>query len=108
GRILDTLATHGLTERTLIVVTADHGEELSDHGAYGHGHALYQEQLHVPLIVRFPHARFRGQVARQVRAFDVMPTILDTLGIAPPAGLDAVSLAPLLRGEALPSGSERA
>lgn len=108
GSILDALSARGLTERTMIVVTADHGEELLDHGARGHGHTLYQELLHVPLLVRFLHAQFRGQVTRRVRTLDLMPTILDTLGIAPPAGLDAVSLVPLLRGEPMPAESERA
>jgi hypothetical protein len=102
GRILDTLADLGLTDHTLIVVTADHGEELFDRGNLGHGQSQYDELLHVPLCLRFPHGRYRGRIDDQVRTMDLFPTVLDAVGLPVPAGLDAVSLMPLVRNEPPP------
>jgi arylsulfatase A-like enzyme len=103
GRALDALDRLGLTEQTLIVVTADHGEELYDHGRTGHGYALFDEQLLVPLIIRFPGGTPRREIGRQVRTMDLFPTLLDALGIDAPPGIDGVSLMPLVRGEPGPS-----
>jgi arylsulfatase A-like enzyme len=99
GRVVDTLAALGVTQKTIVVVTSDHGEELFEHGGIGHGHTLFDELLHVPLIVHLPEGRPRGQIAHQVRSMDLFPTLLDALGLPVPAGLDAVSLLPMMRGE---------
>jgi hypothetical protein len=56
GRVLDTLGELGLAENTVVIVTADHGEEFGEHGGLGHRRTLYEEALRVPLIVRGPHA----------------------------------------------------
>jgi hypothetical protein len=100
GRLLDALRDLGVREQTLIVLVSDHGEGLFDHGLLGHGQTLYDELLHVPLIVRFPGRALRGRVGRQVRTMDVLPTVLDALALPVPQGLDGVSLLGLARGEA--------
>jgi arylsulfatase A-like enzyme len=102
GRLLDALARIGIDEEALVVVAADHGEELFDHGSVGHGHTMYDELLRVPLLVRFPGGTPRGRIDRQVRTMDVFPTILDAMGIPIPSGLDGVSLLGLARGGAAP------
>jgi len=96
GRLLDTLRALGVTERTIVIVVSDHGEEFFDHGQLGHSHTLYDELLLVPLVIRFPSAQHRGRVTRQVRSMDIFPTILDALGRPLPPGLDATSLMPLV------------
>jgi arylsulfatase A-like enzyme len=102
GRVLDTLADLGLTDNTLIVFTADHGEELFDRGGLGHGQSQYDELLHVPLCLRFPHGRYRGRIDEQARTMDIFPTVLEAVGLPVPAALDGVSLMPLVRNEAPP------
>lgn len=97
GAILDGLARRGLADDTMVVITADHGEELFDHGSVGHGHSLYDELLHVPLAVRLPGTSTR-RIEGSVGLVDVTPTILDALGEPVPDTLSGRSLLPLLRG----------
>ncbi|MEE8311566.1 MAG: sulfatase [Candidatus Binatia bacterium] len=80
GRLLEGLRARGILEDALVVVTADHGEELWDHDGFFHGHTLYDELLHVPLLVRFPGA-WRGgtRVTTPVGTVDVLPSIVDVL-----------------------------
>jgi len=97
------LAERGLARETLVVLTADHGEELFDHGGFEHGHTLHQELLHVPLVLWGP-----GVVPQRIEApvslVDVAPTLLDALGLPPLARAAGVSLWPLVtRGEPLPA-----
>jgi tetratricopeptide (TPR) repeat protein len=83
----------------MIVVVGDHGEGLGEHHENTHGIFLYDSTTHVPLIVKLPNEREAGRtVDAQVRTTDIMPTILDLLGIAAPARLDGDSLEPLLAG----------
>jgi arylsulfatase A-like enzyme len=102
GRLLDGLAAAGLAEETVIVVVADHGQGLGDHGWEGH-RLLYQEQIRVPLVVVAPGLVQAGAVGDLVSTVDVLPTVLDLVGIEPPPGLAGRSLRPLLEGEALPA-----
>jgi arylsulfatase A-like enzyme len=97
GRFLDALEARGELERALVVLTADHGEELFDHDSIGHGHTLYDEQLRVPLVFWAPEARPR-RVATPVSGVDVAPTVLDALGLDLPAEMQGVSLWPAIRG----------
>lgn len=84
---------------TLLVVTADHGEEFWEHGSVEHGRTLYGEVLNVPLLVRFPGARFAGRrVSAPVSLIDVLPTLRDALGLPADARDQGRSLLPLLRG----------
>lgn len=96
------LRESGREENTLILLTADHGEEFFDRGAWGHGHSLYEELIHVPLILRCPSrlGEFAGRrYPHQVRHVDLVPTILEVCGLAVPPGLDGQSLLPIARGE---------
>lgn len=97
GRLLGALEASGRDPRTLIVVVADHGEGLGDHGWYFH-RLLYQEQIRVPLLLRFPGVAPGGKVDALVRSVDVLPTLLDYLGLDIPVGLHGRSLRPLLEG----------
>lgn len=87
-----------LYDDSLIVLVADHGEELFDHGGFSHGWALYDELLHVPLFVKLPHQREGRVVTDRVAVSDLYPTILDALDIPLPAPVDGHSLMPLLEG----------
>ena len=97
GRLVDALERLGRLDRTVVVVTADHGESLGDHGERDHGIFVYEEAVRVPLIVRAPGVP-AGRVGQVVRLTDVMPTVLHLLGMPAPA-MDGVSLAGLLRGD---------
>ncbi len=96
GRIFELLQRRGLYDDTLIIITADHGEEFMEHGLLGHGKSLYDEVIRVPLIVKFPcpgpHCSPRV-VTSQVELVDVFPTVMQVLGIEPPTSLAGRSLA---------------
>jgi arylsulfatase A-like enzyme len=84
GRILAALEARGLGERTLVVLTSDHGEEFYEHRNWGHGQSVYEELAHVPLILRHPRAfPAGGRIERPVMLVDLMPTILELAGAAP-------------------------
>lgn len=104
GRLVAFLRERDLLDDTLIVVTSDHGEEFGEHGQVGwHSLTLYEEVLWVPLIFRLPGGRFAGQRPPQrVRSIDVAPTLLDLLGVAPPAAFEGRSLLPLFAPGAPP------
>jgi len=98
------LAERGLLDRFLVVVAADHGEEFNEKGRWGHSKALTNTLIHVPLIVHLPGGRAGGAVVDDVvRNLDVMPTILDLLGLPAPATAEGVSLRPALEGRRLPA-----
>ncbi|MEW6270253.1 MAG: sulfatase [Thermodesulfobacteriota bacterium] len=93
GALLDALDREGLRGSTLVVVTADHGEEFRDHGGFNHGHTLYEELIRVPLVVRLPDgARAGERVATLARQIDLVPTVLEQLAVAAPPGLPGRSL----------------
>jgi choline-sulfatase len=94
------LQQRGLADDTMVVVTADHGEEFWDHGSVGHGHSVYDELLHVPLMVRVPGITERApRVPDAVGLVDVMPTILDALGQPIPDEVVGHSFLPAIRGQ---------
>lgn len=92
------LAGLGDDQRTLVLVTSDHGEEFLEHGGVLHGRTQYQELVRVPLILRGPGVPVGVRVDRTVSLVDVMPTILAAVGEPVPAGLDGSDLAPSWRG----------
>jgi len=108
--ILTRLEELDLMEKTLIVVTSDHGETLTEHECYFDHHGLYEPTIHVPLIYRFPSKlpwgkRIRGFVQQQ----DLMPTVLELLGhrrIAQQLKMDGRSIIPLIEEEGLSNYSE--
>ena len=84
GRLFRYLIDKSLIDRTVIIVTSDHGEEFLEHGFFGHGLTLYEESVHVPLIMRFPHLLPAGvRVKGQVQSLDLFPTALGLLGLDP-------------------------
>jgi arylsulfatase len=82
-RLLEALSQRGVTEDGLVLLTADHGEELFDHGGFEHGHSMYEEVLHVPLIL-WGAAVGAGRASTPVSLLDVAPTMLDAAGVAAP------------------------
>jgi arylsulfatase len=94
ARLFDGLEAQGLAENTLVVLVSDHGEEFKEHDGLSHARTLYEESLHVPLIMRWPRGLPRGvRVARPAQLADVVPTLLGLLGLAAPPGLPGRSLA---------------
>jgi arylsulfatase A-like enzyme len=107
ARVLHTLEATGLAGDTIVVVTADHGETLYDHGhGQGHGDHLFgDEGTHVPLVIYDPRVARTGTALaglrrdRVVRDVDLAPTLYELAGVAPPPDLDGRSLAPALQGQ---------
>jgi arylsulfatase A-like enzyme len=93
------LKEQNVYDKSLIVVAADHGEELYDHQGFSHGYTIYNEVLHVPLFIKQPYQRHARAITAPVDLTDVYPTILDLVGAEIPMHLDGRSLAPLLAGE---------
>ena len=91
------LAARGFLDDAVVVVTADHGEEFGEHGGLTHGRTLYDELLHVPLVVTAPGDK-RGVVDVPVSLLDVGPTVLELVGLARPDAFEGHSLVPLMRG----------
>jgi hypothetical protein len=100
GRLLDFLDARDLYRDALIVFTADHGEELRDHGKIGHGFNLFEEVVRVPLLVKLPGNAHSGRVVRAPASLlDVLPTILGVAGSEPASGVEGVDLLDLLLAE---------
>ncbi|MCP4679041.1 MAG: sulfatase-like hydrolase/transferase [Deltaproteobacteria bacterium] len=94
----------GVDDNTLLIFTADHGEEIFDHGRLGHRHSVYQELIHIPLIIRLPGKKAAGTVIdTPVSIIDILPTLLDLLDLPIPEHLSGVSLKPLIEGEKIPA-----
>ncbi|MFH1278383.1 MAG: sulfatase-like hydrolase/transferase [Candidatus Eisenbacteria bacterium] len=104
GRLLDELDRLGLADRTLVVLTGDHGESLGEHGEETHSIFTYASTIRVPLLVRWPDRppfrdaglRRGAVISSQARQVDIAPTVLDLLGLPPMPGVEGRSLAPLL------------
>lgn len=103
ARMVDELRARKLYDSTLIILTSDHGEDLGERWMprpAHHGHALYDEQLRVPLVLRLPEAVPGGErIENQVRLLDILPTAMEALGGETPPWIRGKSLFPLLRGE---------
>jgi len=100
GKLVRYLKSRDLFDNSLFILTSDHGEAFFEHGQYKHGYTVYEEEIRVPLVMRLP-----GRIPAGVRnralvgLADVMPTILDILGIPAPGGIQGRTLLPLIRGE---------
>jgi arylsulfatase A-like enzyme/Flp pilus assembly protein TadD len=95
GQLWEHLKKEGLAERTVLVITSDHGEGLGDHGEQNHGFFLYRSTTHVPLIIRFPERRYAGKrIGTIARLIDVAPTICSLLEVASPPTFQGRSLMP--------------
>ena len=98
SRLLHGLEERGLLERTVVIFTSDHGEELHDRGGWNHGHTLYEELIHVPLLASGPGIPAGVRIDVPVQLIDVAPTILELAGVSPPASFEGESFLGLLRG----------
>jgi arylsulfatase A-like enzyme/Flp pilus assembly protein TadD len=103
GRLLDGLQQLGLASRTLVIALGDHGESLGEHGELTHGVFLYESTLHVPFILAGPGVPAGKVIDRQVRSIDVLPTVLAFLNLPPGAGIQGVSLWPLIQKDVVVS-----
>lgn len=99
GTFLSRLKAMGLYDNSIIAVISDHGDEFMEHGSIDHGTTLYQEQLHVVMMVRFPGYGRRQDIQETVRTIDLFPTIFDVMGMAGVPGADGESLLALLQGK---------
>jgi arylsulfatase A-like enzyme/Tfp pilus assembly protein PilF len=99
GAVIAALESRGLLDRTLVVAIGDHGESLGEHGEDDHGVFLYDSVLRIPWVMRLPARERSGTVVQeQVRAIDLMPTLLELLNVVVPQRLDGESLAAVVRG----------
>ena len=104
GELVQAFTEANLLERTLFVVTSDHGEDLGGRNPqharmqYGHAHNLYDELLRVPLIFRGPGVPSGQSIDYQVRSIDILPTVLQLVGLSPGADFEGSSLGDMLRG----------
>jgi arylsulfatase A-like enzyme len=98
ARFIERLRELGLYDRIVMVVTADHGEEFNEHGSFGHGHSVYQELLHVPLIVRWNGVIAPRRIAPTVSTLDIAPTLLEATGLPIPDVFEGRSLLSTARG----------
>jgi len=102
GELMRVLQQHGLYEGTVIVVAADHGEAFGEHGEERHGMFLYDETIHVPLLLKLPGGRLEGKrlgekrVEERVALVQVAPSLLESAGIPAPAMMQGQSLFPLI------------
>ena len=102
GGIINELDRAGLSKKTILIITSDHGEEFFDHnGEFGHGYEPYDVLINVPLILWVPPAGVHHQIKNQVRLIDLMPTLIDLTTGSIPGGLDGVSIMPILTGNNL-------
>jgi arylsulfatase A-like enzyme len=97
GELLDKLEALNQLESSLVVLVSDHGEEFGDHGRWQHGFTLFEEMLHVPLVIKFPFGEGAGAVVDSaVGQVDIVPTVLEGAGLTVPAGVHGRNLAPLI------------
>jgi arylsulfatase A-like enzyme len=107
SRLFSGLREMGLADSLLIIVVADHGDEFLEHGGVDHGHTLYQELLHVPLIISGAGLE-PAVITEPVGQFDILPTVLDYLDLENPESIDGISLlSDLSRDRVLPSSGLR-
>jgi len=96
GNLIRSLRQWGILDNTLIILTADHGESLTEHEIYFDHHGLYNETIHIPLVFKYAGLP-QGKVVRGfVQHIDIVPTILDILGIESGLDYDGMSLLPLI------------
>ncbi|KPJ58763.1 MAG: hypothetical protein AMJ42_02670 [Deltaproteobacteria bacterium DG_8] len=97
GRIISVLKELKIYDKTTIIISSDHGEEFLEHGMFRHGYHLYDEIIKVPLIIISPHFNKTPlKIETPVNLIDLMPTVLDLLGIPSTSGMKGKSLIPLI------------
>ena len=99
GKLVEGLREAGLWDDAYVILTADHGEALCEHGLWDHGHSQHQTDLHVPLILRWPNVLPAGKrIARLAGLIDVLPTLADQLRLPAVENWQGTSLVPHLQG----------
>jgi arylsulfatase A-like enzyme len=106
GKLLEGLHAAGLEKNTAVLVFGDHAEAFREHGLYFHGQTLYNECLHVPLMLRLPGGP-RRVVRERVALLDLAPTLLELMGVEVPASFQGLSLLPLVHGTGAWPGDRR-
>jgi arylsulfatase A-like enzyme len=103
GAFMESLGEMGLLNKTIIIIASDHGTEFYEHKRFDHGHTLYQELIHVVLMIRAPGFDGTGVVTSQVSTLDIMPTVLQLVNIQPNETvknqMKGISLFPAMRRE---------
>jgi arylsulfatase A-like enzyme len=99
GQIQKKLTDWGIWDQTMLVITADHGDEQWEEGRVGHGGSERETLLHVPLIIHYPPLFPAGKVTEGVEAIDIVPTIADALGVAQDPEWQGLSLIPVANGQ---------
>jgi arylsulfatase A-like enzyme/predicted Zn-dependent protease len=108
GKLLTYLRAHGLFENSVIAMMSDHGESLGDHGERFHGFFLYDATIHVPLLLKLPGDRLAGKrIENHVGLVDVLPTILQTVGVTVPQEIQGESLLGIMEPKPLAAASDR-
>jgi arylsulfatase A-like enzyme len=97
AKLVSDLERRGLLRDSVVAYTADHGDELQEHGGWDHGHTLYEELVRVPLVLRLP-GRSARRVATPVSMIDLAPTLLEVFGLPVPATFQGESLLPIAGG----------
>ncbi len=101
GDFLAKLRQMGLMEKSIIIIFSDHGDEFMEHKSIDHGATLYEEQLRVVMMMRFPNYTRRHDIQEPVRSIDLFPTVFDVLGLNGIPGVNGQSLKPLMQGKNL-------
>lgn len=100
GNFISFLKSKDLYDNAIIILLSDHGEEFFEHGSWAHSTDLYNEQIKVPLIIKFPRQSFKGRkIDSNVSLVDVMPTLWDYLDIDTPGDLDGKSMMDMIKGK---------
>jgi arylsulfatase A-like enzyme len=101
GMLFRELRESGVGQNTVVILTGDHGDEFEEHGAYGHGHSLFQELIRVPLIWAMPGKGSRARaIENLVQLVDIVPTVLEFVGLDIPPQMEGRSFLSLLEGRA--------
>lgn len=97
GDLLDIFKMHGLFENSIIIIKGEHGEQFYEHGNTSH-HGIYEELIHVPLAISLPSGNYNSSIDALVSGVDILPTILDYVGVPVPENAKGKSIRPLIEG----------
>ena len=103
GKLLEILREGSVYDETLIILLSDHGEEFQDHGNWQHGRNLFVENLQVPLLIRFPDIGHGVRVTQRVQHIDLLPMLLDYLGLEIPEFVEGISFLSWVTGTTAPA-----
>jgi arylsulfatase A-like enzyme len=96
GELVEALRANERLDDAIVVLVGIHGEEFFEHGGAGHGRSLYEESIHVPLMIRAPTLLAPGKVTAPVDLLDLAPTLADLVGVPAPDGWQGESLVPVI------------